>query len=161
MAEQQDVILSPEGLRRLELELEHLKTVRRREIAEKIKRAREFGDLNENSEYEHVKNEQAFIEGRILTLERTLRSARLIDEQELDGKTVKVGSRVKLESLDDGEEADYVIVSSTEADPAANKISSLSPVGRAVMGKEVGATVEIKVPDGVIRYRILEIGRGF
>ncbi len=158
MAEK-EVLLSPEGLRRLEQELEHLKTVRRREVAERIKHARSFGDIAENSEYEDAKNEQAFIEGRILTLERILRNARLIDETEIDPERVGVGTRVTLRDLDSGEVVEYTIVGSAEANPAEMRISNESPVGKGLVGQRLGSVVEIRVPAGVLRYEIAAISR--
>lgn len=154
-----EVILSPEGLKRLESELEHLKSVRRREVAERIKQARQFGDINENSEYEDAKNEQAFIEGRILTLEKMLRHARVLDEGAGEPDVVSIGSRVTLVDLDSGDRFEYTIVASTEADPGENRISYESPVGRAVLGKKVGASVEVNVPAGTLKYEIMRIVR--
>lgn len=158
MAEK-EVILTVEGLKKLEGELEHLKTVRRREVAERIKQALEFGDISENSEYDDAKNEQAFIEGKILTLEKMLRNAKVIDEEEKgkNGGLVVVGSKVKVKDLEDGEESEYIIVGSAEADPMAAKISNESPVGKALLGHKVGSTVEVKVPAGVVNYEIISI----
>lgn len=157
MAEK-EVILTLEGLRRLEQELEHLKCVKRREVAERIKQAREFGDITDNSEYEDAKKEQAFIEGRILELERMLRSARLIEDV-VDTRRVRIGSRVKLRDLEFGGVLEYMIVGSAEADPGDRKISNESPVGKALLGCSVGSVVEVSVPAGVMRYEILEINR--
>lgn len=154
-----EVILSPEGLQKLELELEHLKSVKRREIAQRIKQAREFGGIDENPEYENAKNEQAFIEGRILTLEKILRNARLMDESDMAPDKVSIGSRVKLKDLDREREVEYVIVGATEADPAQNKISHLSPVARALIGLKTGSAIEISVPAGVLRFQVLDITR--
>ncbi|HEX6971420.1 MAG TPA: transcription elongation factor GreA [Limnochordia bacterium] len=158
MAEK-EVLLTPEGLAKLEKELEHLKTVRRREVAARIKQALEFGDISENSEYDDAKNEQAFIEGRIMTLEKMLRNARVIDEEALDTRVVSVGARVRLKDMASGEEFEYVVVGSAEADPAAARISNESPVGRALMGKSVGDEVEVEAPAGLLRYQIMEISR--
>ncbi|KKM09085.1 transcription elongation factor GreA [Clostridiales bacterium PH28_bin88] len=154
-----EVLLTVEGLKRLEQELEHLKSVKRREIAERIKQAIEFGDISENSEYEDAKNEQAFIEGRILTLEKKLRNARVIDDTELSSDVVSLGSRIVLKDLEYGDELEYVIVGSMEADPTANKISNESPVGKAIIGKPEGAVVEVNVPAGTLKYQLLEIKR--
>ena len=129
-------MLTPEGLARLEKELEHLKTVRRREVAARIKQALEFGDISENSEYEDAKNEQAFVEGRVLQLEKLLRNARLIDAEEVDDGVVSLGTKFTLKDLEDGEEYEYTLVGSAEADPSAAKISNESPVGKAVLGKK-------------------------
>lgn len=155
MAEK-EVILTVEGLKKLEDELELLKTQKRREVAERIKQAIEFGDISENSEYEDAKNEQAFIEGRIITLEKMLRNARVIDEN--DGTdTVGLGNTVLLKDMDFGEQEEYTIVGSAEADPGTNKISNESPVGKAVLGQTKGAIVEVNVPAGMLRYQIVDI----
>jgi transcription elongation factor GreA len=154
-----EIILSPEGYKRLEEELEHMKTVRRREVAERIKQAREFGDISENSEYEDAKNEQAFIEGRILMLEEQLRNARVIDVAALDPHEVGIGTRVKVKDLETGEVETYTVVGSTEADPFQNRISSDSPVGQALVGHRVGDVVEVTAPVGIIRYEILAVER--
>lgn len=156
MAEK-EVILTPEGLRRLEDELEHLKSVKRREVAERIKVAIGYGDISENSEYEDAKNEQAFIEGRIITLEKMLRNARIINNDDVDTNTVSVGSIVTLKDLEFGDLVEYNIVGSAESDPLQNKISNESPVGKAILGKQKGATVDVNVPAGVIQYQIVDI----
>ncbi len=156
MAEKQ-TILTPEGLRKLEDELEHLKTVKRKEVAERIKAAKEFGDLMENSEYEDAKNEQAFAEGRILQLEQMLRNAKVIDNHNAPTDEVAVGSIVRLKDLASGEEIAYMIVGSAEADPDEDKISNESPVGKALLGKRKGDAVEVVVPAGKIRYAVLQI----
>jgi transcription elongation factor GreA len=153
------VLLSPEGYTKIEQELEHLKSVRRREVAERIKQARVFGDITENSEYDDAKNEQAFIEGRILTLEKILRNARVIDESQTDPGKVGVGSTVKVRDVSTGEIYTYVIIGSAEADPAKNKISNESPVGKGLLGQEVGSTVQISVPAGVVTLEVVGIER--
>jgi transcription elongation factor GreA len=150
-------ILTPEGLRRLEEELDHLKTVRRKEVAARIKQSKEFGDLMENSEYEDAKNEQAFVEGRILQLEQMLRNAKVIDNQHTPLDRVAVGSTVRVKELGSGDEITYMIVGSAEADPAKDKISDESPVGRALLGKRKGETVEVSAPAGKMRYAVLHI----
>jgi transcription elongation factor GreA len=155
---EKEVLLSLEGLKQLEQELTHLRTVKRLEVAERIKQAREYGDISENSEYEDAKNEQAFIEGRILTLEKTLRNARLIDEPVRGSTAVRLGSSVRLRDLEFGDELSYVIVGTLEADPSANRISNESPVGQAILGKAVGAIVEVDAPAGMLRYEVLKIG---
>lgn len=152
MAEKQ-TMLTAEGLKKIEDKLEHLKSVRRREVAERIKQAIEFGDISENSEYEDAKNEQAFIEGEILTLEKMLRNAKLIEKGETD--VVTVGSTVVLKDLEFGDELEYTIVGSAEADPTEAKISNESPVGEAILGQKVGSVVEVNVPAGVLKYEIL------
>ncbi|CEH27818.1 transcription elongation factor GreA [Aneurinibacillus migulanus] len=156
MAEK-EVILTAAGLQKLEEELEQLKTVKRRQVAERIKEAISFGDLSENSEYEEAKNEQAFIEGRIITLEKMLRNARVISGEELDTGIVSIGSTVRVKDLEFNEEMEFKIVGSAESDPMQNKISNESPVGLALIGKSKGSTVDVNVPAGVVRYEILEI----
>jgi len=156
---EKEVLLSNEGLRKVEQELEHLKSVRRREVAERIKQAREFGDISENSEYEDAKNEQAFIEGRILTLEKMLRNAKIIEEPVGDPEVVTIGTQVTLRDLDENETYEYEIVGSTEADPAENRISNESPVGKALLGAHVGQVVAIGVPAGTLRVEVLGVRR--
>lgn len=154
---EKEVFLTPEGLKNLEEELEHLKSVKRREVAERIKEAIGYGDLSENSEYEEAKNEQAFIEGRIITLEKMLRNARVISQEDISQGVVGVGTTVKLKDLEFGDIVDYTIVGSAESDPANNKISNESPVGQALLGKTKGAVVEVNVPAGMIQYEILDV----
>jgi len=154
--------LTREGYQKLEEELRYLKTVKRKEIADKISHALSFGDLSENAEYEAAKNEQAFIEGRILVLEEKLRRAEIVDEEEYaqeDLDRVRLGVRVVLENLDKGKVVEYSIVDSVEADPSAQKISFESPLAQALIGHARGEVVEIKVPAGVVRYRIVDIRR--
>jgi len=158
MAEK-EIILTEEGLKKLEEELEYLKSVKRREVAERIKQAIEFGDISENSEYEDAKNEQAFIEGKIITLEKKLRNAKIIDDSEVDTNVVSIGSKVLLRDLEYGDEFEYILVGSMEADPTANKISNESPVGRAILGKTKGTIVEVNVPAGLLKYQIVDIKR--
>ncbi|AAM25512.1 MAG: Transcription elongation factor GreA [Caldanaerobacter subterraneus] len=153
------VILTYEGLKKLEEELEYLKTVKRAEVAEKIKQARAFGDLSENSEYDEAKNEQAFIEGRIATLEAMLKNAKVIDEEDIKLDEVSIGCTVKVFDETYNEEVEYTIVGSAEADPMNNKISDESPIGKALLGKKVGETISVEVPAGVIKLKILEIRR--
>jgi len=157
MVNDKEVILTLDGLAKLEKELEHLKTVRRREVAERIKQALEFGDISENSEYEDAKNEQGFIEGRILSIEKMLRNARIIDESEEHTGVVTVGSTVKLVEVNGGTEAEYTIVGSAEANPLQSKISNESPVGRSLMGQKVGSVVNVNVPMGTIQYKIIGV----
>ena len=152
-----EVLLTGDGIKKLEDELHLLKSVKRREIAERIRTAIDFGDISENSEYEEAKNEQAFIEGRIITLEKMLRHARLIDTSDLPPDTVAVGSTVVLKDQNTGDELEYTIVGSAEADPDNDKISNRSPVGKALLGKKVGEIVEVKVPAGTNQYLILDI----
>ncbi len=154
---EKEVILTLEGLKKLEEELEHYKSVKRRVVAERIKEAIGFGDISENSEYEDAKNEQAMIEGRILTLEKMLRNAKVIDEGDIHTDVVSVGSTVVIKDLEVGDEIDYTIVGSAEADPANNKISNESPVGKAILGKKNGSIVEVSVPAGKLQYQIMNI----
>ncbi len=156
---EKEVILSLEGLKRLEQELEHLKSVKRREVADRIKQAREFGDIGENSEYDDAKNEQAFIEGRIITLEKLLRNAKIIDEATSDPTLVSLGTSVRLREVESGDVLEYTIVGSTEANPSANRISNESPVGKAIIGQKIGTTVEVQVPAGIFHYEILDVFR--
>lgn len=157
--ESKEVLLTREGLEKLEQELDYLKTVKRREVAERIKVAREFGDISENSEYEEAKNEQAFVEGRIVNLERMLRNARVVAQEDSDPVEVNVGTNVQLKDLSTGEVLQYMIVGSSEADPRHGKISYESPVGRAVMRQKQGAIVEVRLPAGVARYEVVAITR--
>jgi len=152
-----EIILTDEGLKKLEEELEQLKTVKRKEIAEKIKEALSFGDLSENSEYDEAKNEQAFVEARILQLEATLKNVRVLDDDELNNEIISVGSKVLLKDIEFDEEVTYQIVGSTEADPANGKISDESPVGKALLGRKLGETVTVEAPIGEILYEVLGI----
>ena len=156
MAEFKETLLTAEGLKKLEEELAHYKSVRRIEVAQRIKTAIEYGDISENSEYDDAKNEQAFIEGHIIELENKINTAKIIDEKTRKN-VVSVGSKVKLLDEEFNEELDYVIVGSSEADPFNNRISNESPVGSAILGKKKGATVEVNTPDGVATFKILAI----
>ena len=147
---QKDVILTPEGLEKLKQEIEYLSTDKRREVAERIKEAREFGDISENSEYDDAKNEQAMLEARIATLEDKLRSASVIDASELSSDVVRVGSQVVVKDSA-GKSATYTIVGSTEADPSANRLSNESPVGKALVGRKKGDAVTVQLPNGKSR----------
>lgn len=150
-------IITDEGLKRLEKELEELKTVKRKEIAERIKNALTYGDLNENSEYDEAKNEQAIIERRINEIENQLKNVKVLDESELNTEIVHIGSRVRVKNLDTGEEETYHMVGSTEANPLMGRISNESPVGREMLTRTKGDVFEVEVPDGIIKYEILEI----
>lgn len=156
MAEK-EVILTQEGFEKLERELEKLKTVKRREVAARIKQAIEFGDISENSEYEDAKNEQAFIEGRILTVEKMLRNAKIVNHEGKDKGSVHIGAKILLQDMEYEDEFEYTIVGSAEADPMNNRISFESPVGKAILGKKVGEVVKVSVPAGKIKYKILEV----
>jgi transcription elongation factor GreA len=156
--DERETILTPEGLRKLEEELEFLKSVKRKEVAERIKQSKEFGDLTENSEYEDAKNEQAFVEGRILTLEGMLRNVKVIDNHDVRSDVVTIGSTVQLTD-EEGEDLTYTIVGSAEADPLHDRISNESPVGRALLGKRKGQTVTVQAPAGTAKYTIRAIKR--
>ena len=152
-----ETILTQAGLKKYEDELEMLKSVKRREVAERIKVAIGYGDISENSEYEDAKNEQAFIEGRIITLEKMLRNARIINNDEIGIDVVSVGCIVVVEDLEYGDQTEYSIVGTAEADPFENKISNESPLGKAMLGKDKGTVVEVNVPAGNIQYKIVDI----
>ena len=154
-----EILLTSEGLKKIEEELDFLKSIKRKEIAERIKEAIAFGDISENSEYDEAKNEQAKIEERIAKLEATLRKAKIIDEEEISLDVVSIGSTVKVKMLAFDEIAEYTIVGTTEADPYDQKISNESPVGKALLGKKVGDIVDVQVPDGTTKLEILEIKR--
>ncbi|MEJ8552853.1 transcription elongation factor GreA [Tepidibacter sp. Z1-5] len=154
-----EVLLTKEGHKKIEDELEFLKAVRRKEVAERIKIAISFGDISENSEYDEAKNEQAQLEERILKLENMLTKAVIIDESKIDLSIVTIGSVVKVNDIDFDEEVEYTIVGSAEADPYEFKISNESPVGRALLGRKVGDKVDVQVPDGMAKFEILEIKR--
>jgi transcription elongation factor GreA len=143
-----EVVLTPEGFEKLKSEIEYLSTERRREVAERIKEAREFGDIAENAEYDHAKNEQAMLEARISALEEKLRSATVIDERSVEKDVVSVGSRVRVKDQKSGQSVLYQIVGSAEADPSDNKLSNESPVGQALLGHKRGDVVTVAVPRG-------------
>ena len=157
MANTKQTILTDEGLKKLEEELEQLKTVTRKEVADKIKVALSFGDLSENSEYDEAKNEQALVESRIVQIEAMLKNVKILDEDELTNDLVSVGSKIKLFDKEFDEEVDYQIVGSTEADPMSGRISDESPVGQSLLGHKVGDVVEVETPGGVCLYEVLEI----
>lgn len=145
------------GKEKLEQELEYLKSVRRKEVVERIKIARSFGDLSENSEYDSAKEEQAFVEGRITTLENMVRNAKIIEEAESSGDSVMLGRSVTFIELPGGEEETYAIVGSAEADPFEGKISNDSPIAKSLMGKRVGDVVSVQTPGGEMSVRIVSI----
>ncbi|AAK81134.1 transcription elongation factor GreA [Clostridium acetobutylicum] len=157
MSQEKKYVITYKGVKKLEEELEYLKTTKRKEITEKIKVALSFGDLSENSEYDEAKNDQAFVEGRIAQIENMLKNANVIDESELKNDVVSVGSKVMVKDYQFDEEIEFSIVGSAEADPIENKISNESPVGSALIGKKVGDEIEVNVPDGVDKYKILAI----
>ncbi len=156
MAEK-ETLLTYEGLKKLEAELEYLKTEKRKEIAERIKVATGFGDLSENSEYDEAKNEQAQVEMRIIDLENKLRNVKLIDEDEIETKTVQVGNVVQVLDIEFDEKVEYKIVGSTEVDLAENKISNESPIGSALLGKKKNEIVDVETPGGIVQLKILKI----
>jgi transcription elongation factor GreA len=159
MAESKEVLLTKAGLEKLEAELEYLKSVRREEVAERIKQAIAFGDISENAEYEDAKTEQAFIEGKIMSLENTLRNARLMEEAEIRTDIVSLGSRVTLKEMKSGREVEVTLVSSVESKLKDGKISNESPVGAAILGKKVGSIVNVEAPAGTIKYKIIKVDR--
>ena len=153
---QKEVYLTPEGIQKIQDELEHLKTVRRADVARKIHEAKMDGDVSENAGYDEAKNEQAFVEGRIMTLERLIAGAVLIEDN--GHKThVVLGTRVTVRDVEFGDEETYVIVGSAEANPTDGRISNESPMGRALMNRKVGDQVQVETPSGIFKYQIREI----
>ena len=152
-------ILTSEGLKKLEDELDDLIVVKRKEVAQKIKEAREQGDLSENAEYDAAKDEQRDIEARIEEIEKILKNAEIVDEEEVDLETINIGCQVKILDLEFDEELIYKIVGSTEANSLKGKISNESPVGRALIGKKVGELVSVETQVGVVQYKVLDIQR--
>ncbi len=151
---EKETVLTPEGLSKLQDELDELKTVHRREVNDRIRQAKEYGDLSENAEYEDAKQEQAFIEGRIMKLESMVRNAKLIDESEYAADEVHLGCTVKVKDLKNGENYEFSIVGSTEADPSKRRISNESPLGRSLIGHKKGETVDVTTPRGMVKYKI-------
>ena len=152
-----EVILTSEGFVKLKEEIELLSTVKRREVAERIKHAREFGDITENSEYDDAKNEQAMLEHRIAMLEDRLASARVIEAGDIRSDIVGIGTRVRLKDMDANETIEYTIVGSAEANPAEHRLSNESPVGKAILGKKKGEVVEVTAPRGSLKFKIMDI----
>ena len=152
-----EVILTAEGYDKLKSEIEYLSTEKRREVADRIRIAREFGDIAENSEYDDAKNEQAMLEHRIATLEERLVAARVIEKGDVSKDVVSIGSHVRLRDVDARETVEYHIVGSAEANPAENKLSNESPVGKAIMGRKKGETVEVAAPRGKLKFKIMDI----
>ena len=157
MAQEKVFPMTKAGKEKLEQELEHLKTVKRKEVVERIKIARSFGDLSENSEYDSAKEEQAFVEGRITTLENMIRNAKIIEEDEMNSDMVSLGKSVTFIELPDGEEETYTIVGSAEADPFEGKISNDSPIAKSLLGKKVGDEVVVQTPGGEMNVKIVSI----
>jgi len=153
-----DVILTPDGFKQLKSELDRLRTEKRREIAERIAAAREFGEIAENAEYDDAKNEQMMLEHRIAQLEERLANARVIDVKKVDTSVVSIGSVVRLRDVDAKQTVEYFIVGSAEANPAEQKLSNESPVGKAIIGRKKGETVEVVTPRGSkVKFKIMEI----
>jgi transcription elongation factor GreA len=153
----EELILTQEGYDKLQEELDDLKYVKRKELAERIKLAISYGDLKENSEYHSAKNDQAFMETRIIILEKTLNSARIVDSKQVSSTTVNVGSNVVLNDIEFAEKLEYQVVGPAEADVLNNKVSYESPLGKALMGKAVGDQVNVDAPMGIVKYELLEI----
>jgi transcription elongation factor GreA len=153
----EEVLLTEKGYKKLEEELEQLTTEKRREVAKRIKVAREFGDISENSEYDDAKNEQAFVEGRIKEIKQLIDNAKVIKEDEISNDKVNLGTTVRLHNLDEDSFITYKLVGTAEVDPLENKISNKSPIGKAILGETVGTKVEVKVPKGNINYEIISI----
>jgi len=154
---EKEVILTEDGLHKLETELDELKTVHRKEVNDRIRQAKEFGDISENAEYEDAKQEQAFVEGRILKLEAMIRNAKIIVEGEGGADEVHLGSTVRVKHASGGAEAEYTIVGSTESDPLNAKISNESPIGVALMGAKPGSTVTASTPGGDVLLKVISI----
>ena len=152
-----EVILTPVGFKKLQAEIELLSTQRRREVAERIGIAREFGDIAENAEYDSAKNEQAHLEARIALLQERLTHARVVTKKEIKSGEVSIGTKVRLKDMDANQTVEYHIVGSAEADPAENKLSNESPVGKAIMGRKKGDTVEVAAPRGKLKFKIMDI----
>ncbi len=158
MADKQ-FMLTYEGLEKLEQELEHLKTVTRKEVTEKIKQALAFGDLSENSEYDAAKNEQAQVEARISQIEYTLKNANVVDEEAINTDTVNIGNKVKILDIEFNEEMEFTIVGTAEASPSKHKLSYESPVGGALIGKKINEVVDVTTPSGTVQFKILDISK--
>lgn len=152
-----ETLVTEAGLQKLRDEIDYLVTEKRKEVVERIKVARGFGDLSENSEYDAAKDEQAFVEARIQQLEKMIRNAKIIDVSEATGDTVSIGKTVVLKELPDGEEEEYMIVGSAESDPVSGRISNDSPMGQGLMGKNVGDKVIIQTPGGEMKIKILDV----
>ena len=152
-----EVILTAEGYKKLQHEIEYLSTEKRRDVAERIRVAREFGDIAENAEYDDAKNEQAHLEARIAILEERLKNARVVTKKEIKSGEVSIGTKVRLKDMDANQTVEYHIVGSAEANPAEHKLSNESPVGKAIMGRKKGEVVEVAAPRGALKYKILDI----
>ncbi len=155
----EELVMTQEGLDTLKKRLEYLKTVKRYEVAARIKTAREYGDLSENAEYDEAKSEQGFVEGEISELEAKIKKVKVIDDNDIHTEDVGVGSIVKVKDLEFGDTEEYKIVGSAESDITQNKLSNESPVGRGLIGAKVGQVVTIPIPDGEVQYEVLDIRR--
>jgi transcription elongation factor GreA len=149
-----ETVLTKEGLTKLEEELDELKSIHRREVNDRIRQAKEFGDISENAEYEDAKQEQAFVEGRILKVEAMIRNARIIDESEFSTDEVHLGATVKVKDTKSGSSMEFTIVGSTEADPTNQRLSNESPLGKALIGRKKGESLDVQTPRGVSNYKI-------
>jgi transcription elongation factor GreA len=157
MQTDKEIILTASGMRKIEQELDHLRTVSRKRVADRIRDSKQFGEFSENSEYEDAKIEQAFVEGRIEELKRVLMHAHVVEEDEVPTDEVGVGTIVKVRDLENGDEWEYTIVGSIEANPAEDKISNESPIGEALIGGKIGSRIEVEIPAGLARYEIVGI----
>lgn len=157
---EREVVLTEEGYNKLKEEIEHLQTVKVREVAERIKEAREFGDISENSEYDDAKNEQAQVAARIITLEQQLRNARVVDAEQVSTESVSIGARVTVKDLATKKNTEFSVVGSAEADPRAHRLSSESPLGKALLGKKKGEKVTVTTPRGAMEYQVMKIQPG-
>ena len=154
-----EIVLTRDGLKKLEDELDELKTVHRREVNERIRQAKEFGDISENAEYEDAKQEQAFVEGRVLKLEAMIRNARVIDASDYVADEVHLGATIKVKETSSGRSHEFTIVGSAESDPKNARLSNESPLGRALMGRKKGETVDVTTPRGQMKYKIESINK--
>ena len=157
---EREVVLTEEGYNKLKEEIEHLQTVKVREVAERIKEAREFGDISENSEYDDAKNEQAQVAARIIMLEQQLRNARVVDAENVSTESVSIGARVTVKDLATKKNTEYSVVGSAEADPRAHRLSSESPLGKALLGKKKGEKLTVTTPRGALEYQVMKIQPG-
>ncbi len=157
---EREVVLTEEGYHKLKEEIDYLSNVKRREVADRIKEAREFGDISENSEYDDAKNEQAQLEARILGLEQQLRNARVVDAETVSTETVSIGARVTLKDLASKKNTEYSLVGSAEANPREHKLSSESPLGKAIIGRKKGEKITVATPRGAMEYQVMKIQTG-
>jgi transcription elongation factor GreA len=156
---EKEIVLTRDGLTKLEDELDELKTVHRKDVNERIRQAKEFGDISENAEYEDAKQEQAFVEGRILKLEGMIRNARIIDQSDYVADEVHLGATVKIKEVSAGSTHEFTIVGSAEADPKNSRLSNESPLGHALIGRKAGETVDVTTPRGLVKYKIEGINK--